>query len=1561
MFTAKQHNGPQKTSSTLFASAGNSFIQPKLNIGKPNDKYEKEADQVADKVVNKTSMYGKSPFFSPLTTIQKKDIQKQEDTESIQEKPIAETITPVVQLETAEEEETIQEKCHNCEDTDTIQKSENDEEENVQAKAEKRTNSFANLGSRIQQNRGKGKPLDKPILSKMQHGFGADFSGVKIHTDSQSVAMNRDLGARAFTNKNDIFFNEGEFNPQSKDGQTLLAHELTHTIQQGASTRMKPDVQKSERVVDMAELIKQIILSNQEQKDAFDPTKANKTRKDAAEKGIEAEELANSKIPEVIPSEPDLPETDVDTETPRVAIPIPKEPDVVVPSSQKKQETSSPSENIPKESVTATESTKASSNDAANKASDVNPVVSTPAPINNSNNQNEEGGETLKYLEKESAGVCAKGAEKAQKLADNESAHDTAKDKADQTKVAVVPPENEGQSRGNADQVKTLEKAQAPKSNDQIIKREMDKAISDAVPKKIKELNEFESEKRAQVIGNKVLASTAKQVGEVKGTYNEIENKADAQESDTPVVLPNIEQSPNTPTLNLGKGAVPSVPQEQTDLSNFEEEADGIYEKEGISQEMQAEFENVDSGDIAEANKEKSVLKDKVADAPSSLQNFATQKQNKVETELQAEEAVVKSSMTDKRHKELQNAKSKQVKSKTDMEKKREAVTKWINDRYTKAKDFVADKLSKLETQALTKFDAGQKLHAIQFEQNVKRRVNAWKSDRYSGFWGGAKWLKDKIVGIDHFPEIKAIFTTERATFVKAIDLLILNINQENEKTIQFCKDEISNAKTSIQEFIDKLGPELIDVGDKAQEETTKKLAELDNHIEKEKKKLQQKLCDKKDEAIKAIDKKIEEMKAEMSGLVGKLGALLLYAAKKFFKWAISKIGGSADKIISVLDKGAIVLKKLFTDPIGFFKNLVKAVGGGIKGFVKNIVSWLKKGLVSWLMGQMGDSGLELPKKFDMKGIVFLGLQVAGLTWNVIRARIVKSLGPKGEKIMSVAEKTVDVIKRVITEGPIALWNIIMEKAGEIKTKVMEGIRNWSITQIIKKMSFKLLSMLNPAGAIVQAIVLLYDVVMFFIENWNRIVDFVKSVFDSIGEIVNGALGKASQFIENTLGKTVPIILSFAARFVGLSGIGKAIRKVIETIQKPFKKILDKMIKFLVKQVKKLFKSGKAKVKGAVAAVFQWWKKKKKFTNKGKEEHELSFRGTGSKAKLFIASDNPQDVIQYIEQQKKNPNADKDTLKTAKKILNKKLYVNIKGSKKSSSEKAEKKKMKEVTNSLNDISEALSKLAGNPSKPDNVNYNYSGDKPTKVSVDKLHNNSKNKNGTKPKTSKNSGTTGWKEIKEGGLSKISDKWVQMHLINMKFGGPGEPKNLVPGPNSINKGAKQERFDSSVKKLLQSGGKTTDSVVWINADLSYRNGTVADNNGNQIDLSKFGDKLKLEAGLHVPEGNNWDKKSSSKIKTNITIPEPDFKKKDKISLNNSTGTNMKNSGISLFNSSKTSYASSLISFIKRERPFNKWKGFIDKLMVFARKSSSNVPLTDVNSIYNILKNNKGVKLK
>src|SRR5690606_3356853 len=68
----------------------------------------------------------------------------------------------------------------------------------------------------------------------MEEQFQADFSRVRVHTGSRASEMNQKLQARAFTHKNDIYFGHGQYDPVSKEGQHLLAHELTHTVQQGA-------------------------------------------------------------------------------------------------------------------------------------------------------------------------------------------------------------------------------------------------------------------------------------------------------------------------------------------------------------------------------------------------------------------------------------------------------------------------------------------------------------------------------------------------------------------------------------------------------------------------------------------------------------------------------------------------------------------------------------------------------------------------------------------------------------------------------------------------------------------------------------------------------------------------------------------------------------------------------------------------------------------------------------------------------------------------------------------------------------------------------------------------------------------------------------------------------------------------------------------------------------------------------------------------------------------------------------------------------------------------------
>ena len=99
--------------------------------------------------------------------------------------------------------------------------------------------SNSNFESKLNNSKNKGNPIPENTRAFMESRFGADFSNVKIHTDSNSVQMNKELNAQAFTNGNDIYFNSGKFNPESSSGKHLLAHELTHVVQQNGSIQRK--------------------------------------------------------------------------------------------------------------------------------------------------------------------------------------------------------------------------------------------------------------------------------------------------------------------------------------------------------------------------------------------------------------------------------------------------------------------------------------------------------------------------------------------------------------------------------------------------------------------------------------------------------------------------------------------------------------------------------------------------------------------------------------------------------------------------------------------------------------------------------------------------------------------------------------------------------------------------------------------------------------------------------------------------------------------------------------------------------------------------------------------------------------------------------------------------------------------------------------------------------------------------------------------------------------------------------------------------------------------------
>lgn len=224
-------------------------LQAQLKINRPGDIYEQEADRVAEQVMRTAELVprrsgascGEGMFQCPQCEHEKEPLIHRKTT------IVSESSDPSVPGKDDEGSKS---------ETDAIQREEMPEEENgLQMKprvqpqlGDGRIAAAADLEVSVQQARGGGISLADNIREPMEQAFGADFSGVKVHTDAQSDQLNRSMQARAFTTGQDVFFRQGEYNPGSRGGQELLAHELTHVVQQsGRTVRRSPKPQVTGR------------------------------------------------------------------------------------------------------------------------------------------------------------------------------------------------------------------------------------------------------------------------------------------------------------------------------------------------------------------------------------------------------------------------------------------------------------------------------------------------------------------------------------------------------------------------------------------------------------------------------------------------------------------------------------------------------------------------------------------------------------------------------------------------------------------------------------------------------------------------------------------------------------------------------------------------------------------------------------------------------------------------------------------------------------------------------------------------------------------------------------------------------------------------------------------------------------------------------------------------------------------------------------------------------------------------------------------------------------------
>jgi len=224
-------------------------MQARLRFGRPGDRYEVEADRVADRVVAGAAAgatrHELAAGVTPLAQrLEDKDEREEGSKGESEEEEVVQAKRGKSDLPEKSGQPSVDEELQAKEDEGA--ESEEEKDNDLQARSiGGGVSATAEVARQVRAARGEGNPLPEPVREKMEAQFGADFSGVRIHTDTPAVLLSQAVRAHAFTRGGDIFFNEGQFAPGSRSGEHLLAHELTHTVQQGAV-----EADRSDAVVD---------------------------------------------------------------------------------------------------------------------------------------------------------------------------------------------------------------------------------------------------------------------------------------------------------------------------------------------------------------------------------------------------------------------------------------------------------------------------------------------------------------------------------------------------------------------------------------------------------------------------------------------------------------------------------------------------------------------------------------------------------------------------------------------------------------------------------------------------------------------------------------------------------------------------------------------------------------------------------------------------------------------------------------------------------------------------------------------------------------------------------------------------------------------------------------------------------------------------------------------------------------------------------------------------------------------------------------------------------------
>ncbi|MPY55726.1 phage tail protein [Streptomyces spongiae] len=795
------------------------------------------------------------------------------------------------------------------------------------------------------------------------------------------------------------------------------------------------------------------------------------------------------------------------------------------------------------------------------------------------------------------------------------------------SRAAVTEPAAETAARAREELAAELGARPAPSPEIVELCERIRTAIRANRPEDEDELLESDPTKEARKAGSTITGSVEGQVQQVGNSYGAMASPPPG----TPTLTPEPLQKPSPTSPGMGVEAASAapdpIPPENTSLDADVAATDQRITDSGIDTRVTKE---IPDGPFAAARDARAGLGEVAERTPQQIQAEQQQAIDSAQADMAQLQEQAVAAMRGTRSGTVKAVGGGQTAAVASEERTRESVARHAQQIYDDAQKQVDALLQPLSRTAIARWDAGLSRLSQEFHDSLDR-VKRWIDERHSGVGGAVLAIGDYISGLPDW--VTDEYNRAERTFGDGVCELLTTISSDVNGVVAAAQAVIQHARTDIDGVFQAMEAEFPEWAAQERARFGGMLDALSQRVTEAQTGFVRDVSQRAVAAVNQVHAEAQALREEAGGLIGRVVA----AIEEFIDDPVRAVINGLLRLAGIppaafwalIAKVEQVISDIAEDPETFVNNLVAGVRQGFEQFFDHFGTHVLRGFWDWLF-----SGLKtpapMPRDLSAKSLFTFALQLMGITWPRVREILVRHIGPTAVEVVETAWQFVSVL---IERGPEGLVELLKEQLApeNVVGMILEAAVDYLVETLIEQVTVRVVGLLNPAGAIAQAIDLIYQVCAWIFRNAARIFRLVEAVVNGMADVVAGNITGLATSVEKALASLIPPVIDFLAGILHLGDLPGEVAEAITRLQAVVYAAMDRVIGYLAAKaialLKRLGIGGKEDSEGGgddeLGTTVRF--------SAAHEGHRLFFRVAGDDAALMVASV-PQPIESVISE-----------------------------------------------------------------------------------------------------------------------------------------------------------------------------------------------------------------------------------------------------------------------------------------------------------------------------------------